>query len=65
MVSFIITSILYNISLNPNFYLIIKGDPNIVGRDGSVPIMVLLIPLINTDTLQHYTHSMKVSFINV
>ncbi|XP_037810103.1 uncharacterized protein LOC119602585 [Lucilia sericata] len=40
------------------------GDPNIVGRDGSVPIMVLLIPLINTDTLQHYTHSMKVCFVN-
>lgn len=41
--------------------MIEDGDPNIVGRDGSVPIMVLLIPLINKDTLQHYTHSMKVS----
>uniref|UniRef100_A0A1B0AIC6 SOCS box domain-containing protein n=1 Tax=Glossina pallidipes TaxID=7398 RepID=A0A1B0AIC6_GLOPL len=40
------------------------GDPNIVGRDGSVPIMVLLIPLINTDTLHHFTHSMKVCFVN-
>lgn len=36
------------------------GDPNIVGRDGSVPIMVLLVPLINKDHLHHFTHSMKV-----
>lgn len=37
-------------------------DPNIVGRDGSVPIMVCLVPLINKDPLHHFTHSMKVSF---
>lgn len=38
------------------------GDPNIVGRDGSVPIMVCLVPLINKDQLHHFTHSMKVKF---
>lgn len=36
------------------------GDPNIVGRDGSMPIMVCLVPLINKDQLHHFTHSMKV-----
>ncbi|XP_033149628.1 ankyrin-3 [Drosophila busckii] len=40
------------------------GDPNIVGRDGSVPIMVLLVPLINKDHLHHFTHSMKVCYLN-
>nr|CAD7573764.1 unnamed protein product [Timema californicum] len=35
------------------------GDPNIVGRDGSVPLMVCLVPLINKDPLHHFTHSMK------
>ncbi|XP_032595987.1 ankyrin-3 [Drosophila grimshawi] len=40
------------------------GDPNIVGRDGSVPIMVLLVPLINKDHLHHFTHSMKVCYMN-
>lgn len=40
------------------------GDPNMVGRDGSVPIMVCLVPLINKDQLHHYTHSMKVCFVN-
>lgn len=40
------------------------GDPNQVGRDGSVPIMVCLVPLINKDQLHHYTHSMKVCFVN-
>lgn len=39
-----------------------EGDPNIVGRDGSVPIMVCLVPLINKDQLHHFTHSMKVSY---
>lgn len=39
------------------------GDPNIVGRDGSVPIMVCLVPLINKDPLHHFTHSMKVSVL--
>lgn len=38
----------------------ILGNPNIVGRDGSVPIMVLLIPLINSEMIHHFTHSMKV-----
>lgn len=36
------------------------GDPNQNGRDGSVPIMVCLVPLINKDQLHHFTHSMKV-----
>lgn len=45
-----------NIFVHP-LYL---GDPNIVGRDGSVPIMVCLVPLINKDQLHHFTHSMKV-----
>ncbi|XP_055619488.1 serine/threonine-protein phosphatase 6 regulatory ankyrin repeat subunit C isoform X1 [Toxorhynchites rutilus septentrionalis] len=40
------------------------GDPNIVGRDGSVPIMVCLVPLINKDPLHHFTHSMKVCYLN-
>ncbi|XP_055912419.1 ankyrin-1 [Eupeodes corollae] len=40
------------------------GDPNIVGRDGSVPIMVCLVPLINKDQLHHFTHSMKVCYLN-
>lgn len=31
-----------------------------VGRDGSVPLMVCLVPLINKDPLHHFTHSMKV-----
>ncbi|XP_037907447.1 ankyrin-3 isoform X3 [Hermetia illucens] len=39
-------------------------DPNIVGRDGSVPIMVCLVPLINKDQLHHFTHSMKVCYLN-
>lgn len=36
------------------------GNPNIVGRDGSVPLMVCLVPLINKDPLHHFTHNMKV-----
>lgn len=36
------------------------GEPNMVGRDGSVPIMICLVPLINKDPLHHFTHSMKV-----
>lgn len=31
-----------------------------VGRDGSVPIMVCLVPLINKDPLHSFTHNMKV-----
>lgn len=37
------------------------GNPNIAGRDGSVPLMVCLVPLINKDPLYHFTHSMKVN----
>lgn len=40
------------------------GDPNVVGRDGSVPIMVCLVPLINKDPLHHFTHTMKVCYLN-
>ena len=36
------------------------GDPNIEGRDGSVPLMVCLVPLINKDPLHHFSHLMKV-----
>jgi len=36
------------------------GDPNIVGRDGSAPLMVCLVPLINKDLLHNFTHNMKV-----
>jgi len=36
------------------------GNPNVVGRDGSVPLMVCLVPLINKDPLHHFTHTMKV-----
>ena len=36
------------------------GNPNLVGRDGSVPLMVCFVPLINKDPLHHYTHTMKV-----
>ncbi len=35
------------------------GNPNVVGRDGSVPLMVCLVPLINKDPLHHFTHTMK------
>lgn len=31
-----------------------------VGRDGSVPIMVCLVLLINKDPLHSFTHNMKV-----
>jgi SOCS box len=40
------------------------GNPNIVGRDGSVPMEVCLVPLINKDPLLHFTHSMKVCYLN-
>lgn len=40
------------------------GNPNFVGRDGSVPLMVCLVPLINKDPLHHFTHSMKVCYLN-
>lgn len=47
-----------------NMLLTLGGEPNMVGRDGSVPIMVCLVPLINKDPLHHFTHSMKVSLSN-
>lgn len=37
------------------------GDANMVGRDGSLPLMVCLVPLINKDPLHSFTHTMKVS----
>ena len=40
------------------------GDPNVEGRDGSVPLMVCLVPLVNRDHLHHFTHTMKVCFLN-
>ncbi|KAG8296747.1 hypothetical protein J6590_050766 [Homalodisca vitripennis] len=47
-----------------NMLLQAGGDPNIVGRDGSVPLMVCLVPLINKDPLHHFTHTMKVCYLN-
>lgn len=41
-----------------------NGNPNIVGRDGSVPLMVCLVPLINKDPLHYLTHTMKVFYLN-
>ena len=38
------------------------GNPNMVGKDGSVPLMVCLVPLINKDPLHHFSHTIKVSF---
>ena len=43
-----------------NMLLMEGGDPNIEGRDGSVPLMVCLVPLINKDPLHHFSHLMKV-----
>ncbi|XP_040583761.1 uncharacterized protein [Lepeophtheirus salmonis] len=40
------------------------GDPNVEGRDGSVPLMVCLVPLINKDPLHHFNHTMKVCYLN-
>lgn len=42
----------------------IVGEPNMVGRDGSVPIMVCLVLLINKDPLHNFTHTMKVCYLN-
>uniref|UniRef100_A0A2P2I3J9 Serine/threonine-protein phosphatase 6 regulatory ankyrin repeat subunit C-like n=1 Tax=Hirondellea gigas TaxID=1518452 RepID=A0A2P2I3J9_9CRUS len=44
--------------------LSLGGNPNLVGRDGSVPLMVCLVPLINKDPLHHFTHTMKVFYLN-
>ncbi|CAG0890716.1 unnamed protein product, partial [Cyprideis torosa] len=40
------------------------GNPNIAGRDGSLPLMVCLVPLINKDPLHQFTHTMKVYYLN-
>ncbi|GFV51162.1 ankyrin-3 [Trichonephila clavipes] len=40
------------------------GNPNSVGRDGSVPLMVCLVPLINKDPLHYLTHNKKVFYLN-
>ena len=40
------------------------GDPNVEGRDGSVPLMVCLVPLVNRDPLHHFNHNMKVCYLN-
>lgn len=67
-----------NLKLNCNFYrevcyelvnMLLKeepnADPNMVGRDGSSPLMVCLVPLINKDPLHSFTHTMKVcNFFN-
>jgi len=47
-----------------NMLLAEGGDPNIEGRDGSVPLMVCLVPLINKDPLHHFSHLMKVCYLN-
>jgi hypothetical protein len=39
-----------------------NADPNNAGRDGSSPLMVCLVPLINKDPLHSFTHTMKVRF---
>ncbi|CAG9854797.1 unnamed protein product [Phyllotreta striolata] len=44
--------------------LIVGGDPNVVGRDGSVPLMICLVSLINKDPIHHFTHTMKMFYIN-
>lgn len=40
------------------------GNPNHVGRDGSVPLMVCLVPLINKNPLPYLTHTMKIFYLN-
>lgn len=40
------------------------GDPNCVGRDGSAPLMVCLVPLINKDPLHSLSHNKKVFYLN-
>ena len=40
------------------------GDPNVEGRDGSVPLMVCLVSLLHRDILHHFTHTMKVCYLN-
>ena len=40
------------------------GDPNVEGRDGSVPLMVCLVPLVNRDPLHHFNHTMRICYKN-
>ena len=40
------------------------GDPNCVGRDGSVPLIVCLVPLLNKGLLHFLNHNKKVSYLN-
>ncbi|RWS31325.1 putative ankyrin repeat protein-like protein [Leptotrombidium deliense] len=40
------------------------GDPNCVGRDGSVPLIVCLVPLLNKGLLHLLNHTKKVSYLN-
>ena len=47
-----------------NMLLVEGGNPNVEGRDGSVPLMVCLVPLINKDPLHHFSHHMKVCYLN-
>lgn len=47
-----------------NMLLQNKGNPNVVGRDGSVPLIVCLVPLINKGPLHYLTHTMKVFYLN-
>lgn len=41
------------------------GDPGITGRDGSVPLMVCLVPLINKEHLRSFSHHMKACVLNL
>ena len=40
------------------------GDPNVEGRDGSLPLMVCLVPLVNRDHLHHFTYRQHTPFEN-
>ncbi|RWS00667.1 putative ankyrin repeat protein-like protein, partial [Dinothrombium tinctorium] len=40
------------------------ADPNCVGRDGSVPLIVCLVPLLNKGLLHLLNHTKKVSYLN-
>jgi hypothetical protein len=40
------------------------GNPNCVGRDGSVPLIVCLVPLLNKGLLHFLNHNKKVSYLN-
>lgn len=42
-----------------------KGaDPNLAGRDGSLPLMACLVPLINKDPIYRFSGYTKTSFLN-